>query len=104
MMRTVAALALVAAVGNTANLVASSGRESSPAAARATPQITISNLTYSGDLTVRAGEKVTVTNTDPFDHSLTDKVHHLFDTGTVPANGGTRTFTAPTKAGSYPFG
>ena len=37
-------------------------------------------------------------------HTLTDKKMHLFDTANIPANGGTGTFTAPTKPGSYPFG
>jgi plastocyanin len=47
---------------------------------------------------------VTVTNKDSVAHTLTDKKTHLFDTGNIPANGGTGTFTVPTRPGSYPFG
>ena len=53
---------------------------------------------------MRPGAEVTVTNKDLVEHTLTDKAHHLFDTGPIPANGGTATFTAPSKAGRYPFG
>jgi plastocyanin len=66
--------------------------------------IDISGFAYSGTLTVKPGQKVTVTNKDSVAHTLTDKKTHLFDTGNIPANGGTGTFTAPTKPGSYPFG
>src|SRR3954454_7291054 len=102
MMRTVATLVLVAAIGTTAAVAATAGHASPARHGRATAQIAIENMAYSGDLTVRAGERVAVTNNDPFEHTLTDKVHHRFDTGTVPANGGTATFTAPSKAGRYP--
>ena len=54
-------------------------------------------------MTVKTGEKVTVTNQDPAGHSLTSKTKGLFDTGKVDPSGGTATFTAPTTAGSYPF-
>ena len=66
--------------------------------------IVISGFAYSGTLTVKPGQKVTVTNKDSAAHTLTDAKTHLFDTGNVAGNGGTGTFTAPTKAGSYPFG
>jgi plastocyanin len=66
--------------------------------------ITISNFAYSGTMTVQAGQKVTVTNNDSTAHTLTDKKTHLFDTGNIAANGGTGTFTAPKKPGTYPFG
>jgi plastocyanin len=74
---------------------------SAPAAAAA---ITISGFKYSGTLTVKAGAKVTVTNKDSVAHTLTDKATHKFDTGNIPGNGGTGTFTAPAKAGTYKFG
>ena len=66
--------------------------------------IVISAFAYSGTLTVKAGQKVTVTNQDSAAHTLTDKKAHLFDTGNIAGKGGTGTFTAPTKPGSYPFG
>jgi plastocyanin len=53
---------------------------------------------------VRPGQKVTVTNKDSVAHTVTDKNTHAFDTGNIAANGGTATFTAPAKPGSYPFG
>lgn len=56
------------------------------------------------DLTVKPGQKVTVTNQDSVVHTLTDKKSHLFDTGDIAASGGKGTFTAPTKPGRYPFG
>jgi plastocyanin len=77
---------------------------SSPGSAVASGGIDISGFAYSGALTVKPGQKVTVTNKDSVAHTLTDKKTHLFDTGNIPANGGTGTFTAPTKPGSYPFG
>ncbi|MDP9118208.1 MAG: cupredoxin domain-containing protein [Actinomycetota bacterium] len=66
--------------------------------------ITIKNFGFSGALTVKPGQKVTVTNQDSVAHTLTDKQTHLFDTGNIAGNAGTATFTAPAKAGSYPFG
>ena len=66
--------------------------------------ITISSFAYSGQLTVKAGQKVTVTNNDSVAHTLTDKKTHLFDTGNIDGNGGTGTFTAPKKPGTYAFG
>jgi plastocyanin len=37
-------------------------------------------------------------------HTVTDKQTALFDTGPIQPGGGTATFTAPAKPGSYPFG
>jgi plastocyanin len=68
------------------------------------PTITIKDFGYSGDLTVKAGAKVTVVNEDSTQHSLTDTDTHKFDTGAIAPNGGTATFTAPTQPGSYSFG
>jgi plastocyanin len=68
------------------------------------PTITIKNFGYSGSLTVKAGTKVTVVNDDGVEHTLTDKAAHKFDTGSIAGNGGTGSFTAPAKPGSYPFG
>ena len=68
------------------------------------PTITIKDFGYSGDLTVKAGAKVNVVNDDAVSHTLTDKATHKFDTGTIAGNGGTGSFTAPSKPGSYPLG
>jgi plastocyanin len=45
--------------------------------------IVISAFAYAGTLTVKAGQKVTVTNQDSAAHTLTDKKTHLFDTGNI---------------------
>ncbi len=68
-----------------------------------TTGITISGFAFSGTLTVKPGQKVTVTNKDSVAHTLTDLTTHKFDTGNI-APGGTGSFTAPGQAGSYPFG
>lgn len=65
--------------------------------------ITIKNFAFSGNMTVKPGQKVAVTNSDSTAHTLTDKKTKLFDTGNIDP-GATGTFTAPTKPGSYPFG
>ena len=75
---------------------------SAPVAAGA-DTIMIKSFAYSGDLTVKAGAKVTVMNMDSTAHTLTDKATHKFDTGNV-AGGGKGTFTAPSKPGKYKFG
>ena len=76
---------------------------------QAPASIVISAFEYSGDLTVKTGQQVKVTNLDPalpvpVLHTLTDKLTLLFNTGPILPGGGTATFTAPAKAGSYPFG
>jgi plastocyanin len=78
----------------------------SPAAPPAVASILISGFEYSGDLTVKPGQEVKVTNSDPVPvmHTLTDKATALFNTGPIASAGGTATFTAPAKPGSYPFG
>jgi plastocyanin len=77
---------------------------STAAASQASGGIVISGFAYSGSLTVKPGQKVTVTNQDSATHTLTDKKTHLFDTGDIAGDGGKGSFTAPTKPGSYPFG
>jgi plastocyanin len=72
-------------------------------AAPAAGGITIKNFAFSGAMTVKPGEKVTVTNRDTAAHTLTDMKSGKFDTGNIDP-GATGTFTAPSAAGSYPFG
>jgi plastocyanin len=66
--------------------------------------IVIRNFAFDpGTLTVPPGATVTVHNEDTTTHTLTDKADQaLFSTGDV-APGQTKTFKAPTKAGSYPY-
>jgi plastocyanin len=52
-------------------------------------------------MTVKPGEQVTVTNKDTAAHTATGKAKE-FDTGNI-AGGASGKFTAPKKAGSYPF-
>ena len=68
--------------------------------------IVISGFDYHGDLTVKSGQEVIVTNMDPVPilHTLTDKQTGLFNTGPIAPGGGTASFTAPAQPGSYPFG
>jgi plastocyanin len=61
--------------------------------------LTISGFMFS-DLTVRAGETVTVTNQDGVGHTV--NVNGTAIDVSVSANG-KATFTAPAKAGSYPL-
>lgn len=61
--------------------------------------ITIKDFAFSGTLTVKPGEKVTVTNMDSAAHTLTDE-GGKFDTGNIDGSA-TGTFTAPTAPGSY---
>jgi len=76
-----------------------SGTTSAGTTAPASGGIVIQGFAFSGTLTVKAGEKVTVTNKDSAAHTLTDKAGK-FDTGNIDG-GGTGTFTAPTAPGSY---
>lgn len=78
-----------------------SGGNSSPAAA--TDVITIKNFSYAVPTSVKPGAKVTVKNDDQVNHTVTaDQSDSLFNV-TVPSNGGTATFTAPSKPGRYKF-
>jgi len=64
--------------------------------------ITIKTFAFSpSSLTVAPGASVTVTNDDSVAHTLTSKSGD-FDTGDIQA-GQSKTFTAPNKAGSYPY-
>jgi plastocyanin len=64
--------------------------------------ITIENFSFSpGKLTVKPGQKVKVKNEDAVTHTLTSTTKK-FDTGDIEA-GRTKTFTAPKKAGRYPY-
>jgi plastocyanin len=83
---------------------AGAATSSAAVAGSTAPQIVISSFAYSGALTVKPGQKVSVVNKDSVAHTLTDKANHKFDTGTIDPGGGKGTFTAPMKPGSYPFG
>jgi plastocyanin len=63
--------------------------------------ITIKNFGYSGATTVKAGATVSVTNDDSVAHTVTADSGSAFDVTVDP--GATKTFTAPSKPGAYPY-
>jgi plastocyanin len=78
-----------------------SGQSGSTASGGSTA-ITIKNFAFSpSTITVAPGATVTVTNSDSVAHTVTSKTGG-FDTGDIQA-GQSKTFTAPNKAGSYPY-
>ncbi len=90
--------------GSPASTAAPGGATASAASAPAAAGgITIKNFAFSGTMTVKSGQKVTVTNRDSTAHTLTDMKTQKFDTGNIDP-GTTKSFTAPSAAGSYPFG
>jgi plastocyanin len=91
--------------GAQASSAATPPMSSQPAAGASAPVaaavITISNFAYSVPARVSPGEKVTVRNRDNVAHTVTADNGSAFSV-TVPPSA-TATFTAPAKAGSYPF-
>lgn len=72
------------------------------ASASAPDTIVIKNFTFSpATITVAPGVTLTVHNEDQSTHTVT-ATGHSFDTGDVPG-GATRTFTAPSHPGRYPY-
>jgi plastocyanin len=69
--------------------------------AAATATITIKDFAYGDPLTVAPGAAVTVTNMDAAAHTVTADEGSAFDAQVK--GGGTATFTAPTKPGSYAY-
>ena len=78
------------------------GSKPSSGAATATKSITISNFMYTPmTASVAPGSTVTVTNKDSVTHTLS-ATGGQFNTGDI-GPGQTKTFTAPSKAGSYGY-
>jgi plastocyanin len=63
--------------------------------------IMIKDFAFSGPAPVAPGAMITVTNDDSEAHSVTADGAGGFDVNVAP--GTSQTFTAPSKAGSYPF-
>lgn len=85
----------------TPTAASSSSPSSGPTATGTT--ITIKNFAFSpSTLSVKPGAMVTVHNADSATHTVTSSAKGAFNTGDV-APGGTQTFTAPSKPGSYPY-
>jgi plastocyanin len=93
-------LAACSSGGSGSPKAAASGGSS--AGASSTNAITISNFMFSPmRVSVAPGSTVSVTNKDSVVHTLT-ATGGQFDTGDI--NGGqTKTFTAPSKAGTYSY-
>ena len=87
---------------STSSMSTSPGAAPSENASAAEPVlVTIKDFKYTIPSSVAPGSKVTVKNEDAQNHTVTSSPHGAFDVN-VPA-GGTATFTAPTKPGSYKF-
>ena len=102
----VAAALLLSACGGGGGPGSSSPTTSSPSSgsAAATPatSVTISNFMFAPmTASVAPGSTVTVANKDSVTHTLT-ATGGQFDTGDI-GPGRTKTFTAPTKAGTYDY-
>jgi plastocyanin len=103
-----AGLALAACGGSSATTAGAGPAATSPvanaSAHTAANTIAIHMFAFHpSSLTVAPGATVTVHNADSTTHTLTDKANpKLFTTGDI-SPGGTKTFKAPSKAGSYPY-
>jgi plastocyanin len=116
--------ALAAGVVGLFVLLVACGSSSQPAAPTS-GGIVVVGFAYTGTLTLKPGQTVTVTNDDPTEHTLTDlttlarqaptgqaptgqtptgQKTGMFSTGTIPPSGGAATLTAPAETGSYLFG
>jgi plastocyanin len=95
-------LAACSSGGSGSSSGAGSSTSSGPAAATSTDSITISNFMFSPmRASVAPGSTVRVTNKDSVTHTLT-ATGNQFDTGNI-GGGQTKTFTAPSKAGTYHY-
>jgi len=90
---------LLVAVGALA-LALGACSSSSKGSAASTPDITIKDFAFTA-IPVKAGATVTVKNTGAATHTVTSNDGTSFDKSVDP--GKTITFTAPAKAGTYPF-
>ncbi|WP_333771557.1 cupredoxin domain-containing protein [Streptomyces sp. IBSBF 2435] len=89
--------------GGSGSTASASAPASSSAAGGGADRIGIKNFAFGpAALTVKPGAVVTVTNNDSTTHTVTATAAKAFDTGDI-APGATKTFTAPAKAGSYPY-
>jgi plastocyanin len=97
-----AAALLLAACSNGGSGSSSGGSSSGSGAATSTESITISNFMFSPmHAAVAPGSTVSVTNKDSVTHTLT-AAGGRFNTGDI-GPGQTKTFTAPSKAGTYNY-
>jgi plastocyanin len=98
--------ATTASASQSASPSAPASTMSSSAAANASAAqpvvITIKDFEYQVPASVSPGAKITVKNADSQNHTVTSKQPGLFD-AKASGGGGSATFTAPKKPGSYMF-
>lgn len=87
---------------STPSSTSTSSAPSTSAATSDTAAISIKDFAYQGPASVKPGAMVTVTNADSETHTLTSDESGEFDVN-VTGGGGTATFPAPSKPGSYPY-
>lgn len=88
--------------GGTGSATSGGGNPPPSGAQERTATITIHNFAFQpAHDTVAAGEKVTVVNKDSVTHTLTSTTG-AFNTGDI-GPGASKTFTAPSKAGTYDY-
>ncbi len=98
----VLAAALLLAACSSGSSGSGAGAAAGSASAKATSAITISNFMFSPmSASVAPGSTISVTNKDSVAHTLS-ATGGQFDTGDINA-GQTKTFTAPSKAGTYHY-
>jgi len=73
----------------------------SPAPSAAGPTISITDMKFTSPAAVSPGAKVTVTNSDGVEHSVTADSGNAFNVEVDEK--GTATFTAPTQPGTYAY-
>ena len=99
-------LLLAAVLLGAAGCAPGGGPAASPAAsattASAATAITIRDFGYGAPLVVPAGAALTVTNMDSAEHTVSADDGSAFDVE-VKGSGGTATFTAPSKPGTYAY-
>ncbi|QDW29652.1 plastocyanin [Arthrobacter sp. KBS0702] len=99
-------LLLAAVLLGAAGCAPGGGSTASPAAsatsASAATAITIRDFGYGAPLVVPAGAALTVTNMDSAEHTVSADDGSAFDVE-VKGSGGTATFTAPSKPGTYAY-
>jgi len=99
-------LLLAAVLLGAAGCAPGGGPAASPAAsattASAATAITIRDFGFGAPLVVTAGAALTVTNMDSAEHTVSADDGSAFDVE-VKGSGGTATFTAPSKPGTYAY-
>ena len=99
----IAAVLLVAECSAGSKPVQTSAPATSPTAVQATagPTISISDFRFTSPASVAPGAKVTVTNADGSEHTVTADTGNAFDVEVDEK--GTATFTAPSQPGTYAY-